>query len=171
MADNTTMDPGSGGDTIRTDDISGVKFPVSKIAIGVDGTDGGLISTTVPLPVELGFVSPQTSTGTAVATAAGSSADIDSTQIGSGNTGKLIAFTVASTSSFKYVLSTVLNNAETAVLTDVCWLSTKWTTPHRDMFTVAEDATAGLDGFRLAITNLDTSAACDSYATFFWDEV
>lgn len=55
MTDNvrinaTTVD---GGETIRTDDISGVQFPVSKIAIGADGTDDGLVSSANPLPVSV----------------------------------------------------------------------------------------------------------------------
>lgn len=53
MADNTTLNSGSGGDVIRTDDISGVKFPTSKITIGGDGTDGGFVATDNPLPVQL----------------------------------------------------------------------------------------------------------------------
>jgi hypothetical protein len=36
MADNTTLDPGSGGDVIATDDIGGVKYQWVKL---VDGTD------------------------------------------------------------------------------------------------------------------------------------
>lgn len=51
MSDNTTLDAGSGGDTIATDDISGVKFPRSKIVIGADGTNDGDVSSANPLPV------------------------------------------------------------------------------------------------------------------------
>lgn len=51
MADNTTLDAGSGGDTIATDDIGGVKFPRSKIVIGADGTNDGDVSSANPLPV------------------------------------------------------------------------------------------------------------------------
>ena len=50
MADNTTLNAGSGGDTIATDDISGVKFPRSKITIGADGTNDGDVSSANPLP-------------------------------------------------------------------------------------------------------------------------
>lgn len=53
MADNTTLDPGSGGDTIATDDIGGVKFPRTKLVHGNDGVNDGDISTSNPLPVEL----------------------------------------------------------------------------------------------------------------------
>lgn len=51
MADNTTLDTGSGGDTIATDDIGGVKYPRSKLVIGADGTNDGDVSATNPLPV------------------------------------------------------------------------------------------------------------------------
>jgi hypothetical protein len=54
MADNTTLDgPGSGGDTIATDDIGGVKFQRVKLVEGADGTNDGDISSANPLPVEL----------------------------------------------------------------------------------------------------------------------
>lgn len=51
MADNTELASGSGGDTIATDDISGVKYPRSKIVIGADGTNDGDVSSANPLPV------------------------------------------------------------------------------------------------------------------------
>jgi hypothetical protein len=44
MADNTTIDAGSGGDVIATDDIGGVKYQRVKISQGADGsaTDVGI---------------------------------------------------------------------------------------------------------------------------------
>lgn len=52
MADNTTLNNGTGGDTLRTDDVGGgVKVPVSKIITGGDGVDGGFISAANPFPV------------------------------------------------------------------------------------------------------------------------
>src|SRR3990167_6424845 len=38
MADNTVLNAGSGGDTIATDDVAGVKYQIVKLA---DGTDQG----------------------------------------------------------------------------------------------------------------------------------
>lgn len=57
MADNTTLNTGSGGDVIRTDDIgSGVKVQAVKLLEGADGVDDGFISSDNPLPVSsLGF--------------------------------------------------------------------------------------------------------------------
>lgn len=51
MADNTTLNSGSGGDTIASDDIGGVKHQRVKIEYGTDGaaTD---VSDTNPLPVD-----------------------------------------------------------------------------------------------------------------------
>lgn len=50
MADNTTLNAGTGGDVIATDDISGVKHQRVKVEFGVDGaaTD---VSRANPLPV------------------------------------------------------------------------------------------------------------------------
>lgn len=63
MADNTTLNAGSGGDSIATDDIGGVKYPRSKIVIGADGVNGGDVSSSNPMPV--------TGTGTAGTAATG----------------------------------------------------------------------------------------------------
>lgn len=56
MADNTTLNTGTGGDVIASDDISGVKFQRIKLIYGADGTNSGDVSSTNPLPVSsLGF--------------------------------------------------------------------------------------------------------------------
>jgi hypothetical protein len=51
MADNTILNTMSGGDTIASDDIGGVKFQRIKIIAGADGVNDGDISKTNPLPV------------------------------------------------------------------------------------------------------------------------
>lgn len=51
MADNTTLNTGSGGDTIATDDIAGVKHQRVKIQYGVDGSATD-VSDTNPLPID-----------------------------------------------------------------------------------------------------------------------
>ena len=38
MADNTTLNPGTGGDVIASDDIGGVKHQRVKIGFGIDGS-------------------------------------------------------------------------------------------------------------------------------------
>jgi hypothetical protein len=53
MADNTTLNPGTGGDVIASDDIGGVKFQRVKISVGADGSATDATETT-PLPVSDG---------------------------------------------------------------------------------------------------------------------
>lgn len=43
MADNTTLNPGTGGDIIATDDVSGVKFQRVKLDVGGDGASSPLL--------------------------------------------------------------------------------------------------------------------------------
>lgn len=51
MADNTTLNLGTGGDVIATDDIGGVKFQRMKLIFGADGVNAGDVSSANPLPV------------------------------------------------------------------------------------------------------------------------
>lgn len=62
MADNTVINAGSGGDTIATDDISGVKIQRIKVCWGSDGAYVDA-DTTNPLPVR---VTGATSSGSGV---------------------------------------------------------------------------------------------------------
>lgn len=50
MADNTTLNAGTGGDVIATDDIAGVKYQRVKVNFGADGVASD-VSSTNPLPV------------------------------------------------------------------------------------------------------------------------
>jgi hypothetical protein len=51
MTANTILNTGTGGDTIATDDMSGVKAQRVKIITGATGTDGGNVSLSNPFPV------------------------------------------------------------------------------------------------------------------------
>ncbi len=53
MADNTTLNAGSGGDTIAADEISSVKYQRGKLIFGADGTNAGDVSTTNGFPIQL----------------------------------------------------------------------------------------------------------------------
>jgi hypothetical protein len=55
MADNTTLNTGSGGDVIASDDISGVKYQRIKLIHGADGTNDGDVSRSNPLPTVPAF--------------------------------------------------------------------------------------------------------------------
>jgi hypothetical protein len=51
MADNTTLNAGTGGDVIATDDIGGVKYQRVKVTYGGDGTAQD-VNQVFPLPVQ-----------------------------------------------------------------------------------------------------------------------
>jgi hypothetical protein len=59
MADNTTLNTGSGGDVIGSDDISSVKFQRVKLIHGIDGVNDGDVSTINPYPVRILNKNPQ----------------------------------------------------------------------------------------------------------------
>lgn len=175
MPDNVTLNAGTGGATLASDDIGGVQYQRVKLVHGADGINDGDASKTSPLPVDnYQITSAQTAHAVAVSVAAGSSADLDSNQITSTKTGKLISILPASTVPIKVELKTVLNDVASAVLATIfrnAFDSTPWNMPSKEFFTIAESATAGFDGFRLTITNLDQTQAADLYAVFLWDEV
>lgn len=50
MVDNTILNPGTGGDTVASDDIGGIKHQRVKITQGANGVDDGDVSKTNPLP-------------------------------------------------------------------------------------------------------------------------
>ena len=52
MADNTTLNPGTGGDVIATDDIAGAKHQQVKIEFGTDGV-ATPVSASNPLPISV----------------------------------------------------------------------------------------------------------------------
>jgi hypothetical protein len=53
MADNTTLNTGTGGDVIASDDISSVKYQRIKLIHGADGVNAGDVATANPLPVRV----------------------------------------------------------------------------------------------------------------------
>lgn len=64
MADNTTLNSGTGGDIIATDDIGGVKYQRNKITLGTDGVNSGDISSSNPMPTSLPSITPIDISGT-----------------------------------------------------------------------------------------------------------
>ena len=173
MADDIVLNSGAGGATIATDQIGTKHYQWVKIAFGADEA-ANKVTSIVPLPVALGVDSPQVTAGSVAAVAAGLTGDIDSAQITSGKTGKLVSIEFGSTVACKGELKTVLNNVESAVKLRLIRRpgeTRPWVSPNWDFITQVESATAGFDGFRLTVTNLDTSEPADIYATYFYDEV
>ncbi len=83
MADNTELDAGSGGDTIATDDIAGIKHQRIKIQYGTDGSATD-VSDSNPLPID-------DAGGALTVDNAGSFATQATLQTGSNAIGKLAA--------------------------------------------------------------------------------
>jgi len=65
MADNVTLDAGSGGATAASDDIGGVQYQRVKVTWGTDGTANDT-SASAPLPVDLGTDNDVTIDGSGV---------------------------------------------------------------------------------------------------------
>ena len=94
MPNNTVLNPGSGGDLIATEDVAGVKYPVSKIVIGGTGLVEGDVASTRPLPAVI-----RNSTGTELATDA-SPLRVDPT----GTTAQPVSGSVGVTERTAYIL-------------------------------------------------------------------
>lgn len=170
MADNTELNTGSGGDIIATDEVSGVKHQRVKVEYGADGSATD-VSPSTPLPVERVLADPKSSHATSAGVAAGGTADLDSSDITNGKTGKLVAILASSSVQLKCVLKKVASDVPGAVL--ATWFVRGGDLrlvefPDRAFFAQAGGANCH---FRVEATNLDTSQASDPYATFFWDEV
>lgn len=129
-------------------------------------TDQGLVVRPLPEPAS----NPQISHAAEAAVAAGASATFDSAQISSAMTGRLRHVIVAASVGWKAQLRTVQNGVASA--DQIVWFRGDWDgrLPHRDSVRVAHDPGAGLDAFRVVVTNLDTSQPADLYATFLYDE-
>ena len=179
MADNTQLEQANAplGDIIATDDITdgGVadSVKVQRIKIG-KGSDNNYsdIHDGNPFPTEMGITTPTTVHDSALVLVAGSPADLDSTQIPSTLTGKLIAILMSASVPIKGEVKTVLNGSESSVLMTMfanAGQNGMLLLPNKNFITQAEDATAGFDGFRLTVTNLDNENSADVYATFFYD--
>jgi hypothetical protein len=53
MADNTVLNPGTGGDTLKTEDCgTGFKIPAGKIYLGAADVNGGPVTPTNPFPTQ-----------------------------------------------------------------------------------------------------------------------
>ena len=174
MADDVVVNVGAGGASIAADEIGGIHHQRVKVEYGVNGS-ATEVSDANPLPVDNNPVeSIQTTTGNSTATAAGSSDDVDSAQINSGKIGQLMQVLVSATVFYKAELKIVTNGVAGSVVHT--WVggplfSMPYTPSHKTLHTIAEDVTAGLDAFRVTVTNLDTNEAADLYVTFEYDEV
>lgn len=166
MADDTVLNVGSGGDTIASDDIGGVKHQRVKQQFGPDGSATD-VSAAAPLPVDQQAQSPQRERLTSANLSAGANVDLTASDIATG-TGRLIGATIGASVPLRCDIQSISGARTThdTVFTRA-GESRIWRPPHRDFFTHA-GVSAGLDVFQADVTNMDTSEAADVYATFYY---
>lgn len=170
LTDDSVFTPGADGVT-----PAGAFVDDDATNVVAEGNAGSVrMSPTRILLVREGWLdNPQIAFDTASAVAAGALTNIDSVPINVGKTAYLTGVLVTSSVPFKAVLRTVSNGVESdpkavGIPADRVW---DFRSPGRNIISVAEDPGVGFDGFRLEVTNLDTSAVADIYATFYYDEV
>ena len=175
MADNVQLNTGVGGAIAAADEIAGVQYQRVKIIHGIDGVNDGDIARANPLPVDIhGLVAPKAMLATSVSLAAGANVDLDSDQIASGKTGKLLMLLVCASVPFKTVLHTVSDGVPgtpRATFFGLAGRNALLPIPSKHLYQIAHSGAAGFDGFRAVITNLDPTQAADVYANFAYDEV
>jgi hypothetical protein len=171
MADNFIVNPASGGATFASDEIGPAHYPRSKIGLGEDGSYVD-VSRTEPLPAALRPKDPKRTHVFSASLAAGSSTTLESDQVSSAKTAKLIDVWAQSTVALKVELYTVENAVASAVL--ATWFPSPWLSvpaiPSLEYITQAQVG-PGFDGFRVQITNLDPGITADVYSTFWYDEI
>lgn len=138
--------------------------------VGEADVDIGRVTASEGVSTSLSVLSANRTHAISASLAAGGEVDLDAAQISSGVTGKLIQIIVTASVPFRAQLKTVTNAVESGAL--VTWIDrhVDCTFAHKKFVTVAHNAGAGIDTFRVSIKNLDTSEAADVYATFFYDE-
>lgn len=109
---------------------------------------------------------------TEASVASGGTVNLESAQVTPGSRGHLLGVVVSSTVPFKAALSALEGGLPAG--DPVVWVASsrgwEYRPPAEGFFTVVGSADPGLDGFRVAVTNLDTNAPADVYATFLWSE-
>lgn len=107
MADNTTLNTGTGGDVIASDDISSVKYQRVKMIHGADGTNDGDVSRSNPLPVTEAF-----STRSDTFTVSGNGTTVDASTKPHKNFSLQVQGTGAAASAWNVVVEGSLNNSK-----------------------------------------------------------
>lgn len=133
MADNISLNSGSGGDSIGADDISSVKYPRGKLVHGIDGTNDGDVALTNPLPTAVVFRTDKMSDGTTTLISA-TNAIIDtaaSAEIVAANASKKIrivqlSIEVATTTTVKIFSGGAAGTALTGAMTILAGSALVW---------------------------------------------
>ena len=105
------------------------------------------------------------------AIAAGASStgtELRTTDLG-GTTSQLAGFDVSGSAPYKFELIQEDDDAETIRVTGFGRAGelVEWRPPNKAYFNITFGANAGFDGWRVEVTNLDTSQTTDFYTTFY----
>jgi hypothetical protein len=122
--------------------------------------------------VELGITVPQITYVTSAALLPGASVTLDSAQLTALMTGRLWGVDVICAAPFKAEVYTVANGTPSTIkglgMTNLGhW---EFRPPHPAFISVPYSATAGLDGFRVIVTNLGVMDDSDVYTIIYYDE-
>ena len=111
MADNTQLNPASGGDVIKTEDLGPYKLAVSKIYLGAHGVDGGPVGPSNPMPVSI-TNSPATQgvTATALPLPAGAATSSKQPAPGTAGTSSVDVLSIQGIAAMNPLLVNLINN-------------------------------------------------------------
>ena len=145
-------------------DSSGKKTDTRQLVIGAN--------TVERQRVEFGITSPQVSYVTSASLAPGASATLDSAQLTTNMTGRLWGVDVICAAPFKAEVYTVANGTPSTIKGLGITNLGAWTfrPPHPGFISVPYSVTAGLDGFRVIVTNLGVLDDSDCYCLIYYDE-
>ena len=152
-------------------DVSGQTVERQRVQLAGDASNAVAgITLSGGVPISAALSAPIYETIIASSVSAGGGTDINSTQIPSGMTGKLIQLLVSGSTAFRADLKTVSNAVESSnVITVVSNGIWDFKPVSKTLITVAYDISVGFDGFRVTVTNLDTAEPANFYVTFFYD--
>jgi hypothetical protein len=122
--------------------------------------------------LELGITAPVITYVTSASLLPGASVTLDSAQLTASMTGRLWGVDVICAAPFKAEVYTVANGTPSTIkglgITNLGhW---EFRPPHPAFITVPYSVTAGLDGFRVIVTNLGVVDDSDVYTLIYYDE-
>lgn len=152
MADNTTLNTGTGGDVVASDDIGAVKFQRVKLIHGADGVNAGDVSTANPFPVQA-----RDSSGNAIGSILSAGIYNQAIALGATNyissTNNSSTVQLAASATFTGVIETAFNQQSFSILI---------TSDQNGTLTIKQYIDAG--GTRLASSNAYTTTASVPFA-------
>jgi hypothetical protein len=170
VADNVAITAGS-GTTVAADEVTdgtlgSCKVQYVKLMDGtLDGTSKGVISSGGALKVDSPPTSPTNTYVTSATLTSGSSANLDTGDLGACS---LAGVEVWASVNYKALVYTISNGSASvnpvAIGGGQAYQAFVYRAPHPTYHSVT--SSAGVDGFRVAVKNLDDTNSSDVYATF-----